>query len=569
MIFKYKIILLLIPLFIFTAVFSENPPSAQTMGGLTRQEEAVQKEGYLRDKIAEEKAALPGVVFQEISFPDSGVEALVKEIVVQGVTLLTAGEIERVISSFHGRKLSLTDMQNVVVLLTAIYRRKGYVTSFAYLPAQTIKDGVLKIIVVEGRLGELKIQGNRYVKTSALEKKIKLEPRGYFDYSALQRSLIYINEHPDRLARAVLVPGKEPGTTDIVIEVQDRWPVHLGFEYDNFGSRYIEKDRFALVGEHNNLLGFDDQILIKFQRSESDFYQFRNATYLFPLGETAVAGAHFSRSKLKLGREFTDVDARGRAALAGIFLHKTLVTRANFNLRCNFGFDYKHLKNFLSGALSSKDELRVFKNGFDLDVNDPAGRTLIVSELAVGAPRMFGALASKDDICSRAGAGGKFFKGVFNVFRLQKMPFSSVVLLKTSGQYTNYSLPAAEQFQLGGAASVRGYPPAEHSGDKGVFMSGEWSLPSYFFPEDIKAPYTKHSLFSALRFVVFYDWATVHLNKVLAGDKKHQTLKGYGFGARFNVNDNIFVRLEFGYPLGKTPSDDEHLHPCIGVNWKF
>jgi len=152
---------------------------------------------------------------------------------------------------------------------------------------------------------------------------------------------------------------------------------------------------------------------------------------------------------------------------------------------------------------------------------------------------------------------------------LQNMPFSSLLLLKTSGQYSNYGLPAAEQFQLGGAASVRGYPSAEHSGDKGVFMSAEWSLPSYFFPEEIKVPYTDYSLFKSLRFVVFYDWATVHLNHLLAGDKKHQTLKGCGFGMRFDVRDNIFVRLEFGYPLGKTPSDSNHVHPWIRVNWKF
>ncbi|UCD15376.1 MAG: ShlB/FhaC/HecB family hemolysin secretion/activation protein [Candidatus Omnitrophota bacterium] len=560
---------LVMPAFIVPAYSQEEPPSSQTSGGLIRREKDLEEKRKLEKRIRKPKLKPRQIISQEVAIGEAGRLVFIKKITVEGVTLLSPKVIKKITAQFEGRELSLEDMQKVADLITKEYRKKGYITSSAYVPAQTIKEGVLVIGVIEGKLGQIEIKGNRYVRTASLMKKIKIEPKGYFDYSALQKSLIYINEHPDRIARAILVAGKEPGTTDIVIIVEDRFPVHLGVEYDNVGSKYIDKDRAALIIEHNNLLGYDDRLNFKLQQAEADLYKFKSATYVFPVNETFDVGAYYFHSKLKLAREFQDVDARGKATIVGLFLNKTLVAQEKFNLRLNSGFDYKHIKNYLLGAQSSKDELRVFKAGFDLDINDLCGTSIIVSELNVGMPRMFGALASKDGSSSRAGAGGKFFKGVFNFFRMQPMPFSSTLLFKNSAQYTNYALVAAEEFQLGGAASVRGYPPGEHTGDKGIFSSVEWSFPSYFVPKDLNIPLTKDNLFKAMRFVVFYDWATAHLNKLLAGEEKHQTLKGWGFGARFNFRDHIFVRLEFGYPIGKKPSDDEHLHPWVHVNWKF
>jgi hemolysin activation/secretion protein len=130
---------------------------------------------------------------------------------------------------------------------------------------------------------------------------------------------------------------------------------------------------------------------------------------------------------------------------------------------------------------------------------------------------------------------------------------------------------AAEEFQIGGPTSVRGYPPAEHAGDKGYYTSLEWSFPFYFVSKDALVPFRegRDNLYDSLRWVLFYDWATARLNRTEPGENKHQTLRGWGFGFRFNVRDDIACRVEFGYPLGKTPSDEDHLHPWIEFVSKF
>lgn len=569
---KYLLLsaMLLLAFFISTSVFSQ-PPASQTVGGVTRQEREIEEKRQLEKKIEKERPAPEGVLTEEMIPDDSGPKVMVEKIVVEGVTLLTEEEIQKITSIYEGHELSLKAMQKVADFITDEYRKKGYATSRAYLPPQRIKEGVLIIRVVEGKLGNVEIKGNKYFKTALIERKLDITPRGYFDYSALQQALVYINEHPDRVAKAILVPGKEPGTTDLVIEVEDRLPVHAGFEYDNYGSRYIGEDRYALILEHNNLLGFDDKAYLKFQRSDASHLELQQFRYSFPVTPTLDVGGYFLRSTLKLGEEFAVLEAKGKAYIYGLFASKALITREDFDLRLSLGFDYKKIKNDLLGTQNSRDALRVFKTGLDIDKTDRWGRTVFLPELDVGVDDILGGMKEKDENASRTGAGAKFTKGVFTLFRLQPMPWETSLLWKNFAQYTNYNLAAAEQFQIGGPVSVRGYPPAEYSGDKGYYTSFELSFPCYCIKnKDYRVPFTKESLYDSLRFVTFWDWAFASFNSVQPAETKKHTLKGIGVGVRLNVRDNLAFRVEFGWPLGgPTPSDSDHMHPWIECVWRF
>jgi hemolysin activation/secretion protein len=562
---------LFLMVFIFSvSAYAQQPPASETAGGVARQEQEIEAKKKLEKKIESERPKPEGTATEDILPEDSGPRVLVNTITVEGASLLTNEEIKKITADFEGKELSLKAIQKIADLITDEYRLKGYVTSRAYIPPQTIKEGVLIIKVIEGKLGSVDIRGNRYFKTSLLERKLDLESAGYFDYSALQNSLVYINEHPDRKARATLVPGKEPGTTDVVIDVEDRFPFHVSAEYDNYGSRYIGKDRYALVLEHNNLLGFDDKAYFKLQYSEGFDLKLQQGRYSYPLSQDVNIGAYFLRNSIKLGEEFEDVDSRGKAKIYGVFLNSALITEPDLDLRLNLGFDYKSVKNYLLGDQLSRDEVRVAKAGLDLDANDAWGRNVITGEFDLGIPDIMGGMENKDPDSSRDGAGGKFNKWLFNYYRLQSMPFETSLLWKNSAQYSTYNLVASEEFQIGGPASVRGYTPAEYSGDRGFYTSPELSIPWYFISKDSRIPYTENSKwYDALRFVLFYDWATAKFNTAQPGEKKSQTIRGYGYGLRLNIKDNVSFRVEVGYPEGKTPSDGDHAHPWVELILKY
>ncbi|MEE8359686.1 MAG: ShlB/FhaC/HecB family hemolysin secretion/activation protein [Candidatus Omnitrophota bacterium] len=572
-----KIVLhLFILLFLFTyPVFAQNP--ASKTGGLDRLERDIDRDKRITDRIERprEEEEEEGLVKEE-KFPIEGEKkTLVRKIEIRGITLIQKRVVDNIISEYEGKELTIAQMQKICDLITDEYRKKGYVTSRAYLPPQTIRDGLLVIMVIEGRLGSLTIEGNRYFSEPLIRKKIELKPGVVFDYKSLQDSLRRVNEHPDRRARAILVPGKEPGTTDIVIKVEDRLPVHIGTEFDNFGSRYTEKWRFSAIAEHNNLLGFDDKFYFKYQKSQDSLQHFYNFRYIFPLIQNWTdIGFYYVFNKVRLVKEYKDIGVKGRSTLAGVFISQRLLDDYNIDLRLNGGFDYKRIINILGGAEDSKDEPRVFRGGFDLDLTDAWGRTILTFETDVAVTNFLGGSLKEDVTASRPGARGDFTKFIAYLYRLQPMPFSSNILWKNQFQFSNSTLFASEQFQVGGIVSVRGYPPAEINGDSGYASSIEWSFPIlyYLLPKSVHSttiPLSETVYTDAFRFVAFYDFGGVYNNKKLPQERKQKFIHGYGFGVRFNLAEDLSARVEFAGPLGSNPSDDRTFRTYFGINKKF
>ncbi|MDD5614138.1 MAG: ShlB/FhaC/HecB family hemolysin secretion/activation protein [Candidatus Omnitrophica bacterium] len=544
---------------------------AQTAGQYEKSERDLELEKELRQRI-EEKPAVPDIEKEKeaAAEEEKGDKIFIREIKVIGVTVFSEAEIRSITASFENRELTFREIYKVANLITDLYRSNGYVTSRAYIPPQPISGGVLEIRVLEGRMGNLEIKNNKYFSDRLLQNKIGIKKDDYFDFDLLRKGLIKINEHPDRAARAVLVPGKVPGQTDVILEVEDNLPIHVGFEYDNFGSRYIGRDRGTLSLDHNNITGHDDRLSLKLQRADADAYRLSSVNYFIPFGQGWETGIYAARTRLKLGEEYKDTDVRGKSTLLSFFINKYIKDEENLDILLTGGFDYKHIRNYLLGIENSKDEMRVAKLGLDIDRSDNRGRTIFVNEFSYGIPNIFGGLGAVDVNASKSGSGGKFTKWDMSLLRLQKMPFDSTLLWKNQIQISPYILTSAEQFQIGGISNNRGYPPAEKVGDKGYASSLELSMPFYPISKGLKVPFCEEKLYDTLRFVSFYDWGHVFLRNPQVGENKYTTLRSAGCGLRFNLPARgLFARLEIGWPLDQTPSDNNHARSWVRVSKVF
>jgi len=561
-------------------VFAQPEPS-QTAGGVIKRESDFQQQDNYGRRIqrwpSKEKEEAPAAE-EERSEMTSAAKVVVREVKVEGAELISQEDIDQTLASQFtpGEEMTFNQMQRLAGEITALYRQKGFVTSRAYLPPQSLDGGVLFIKVIEGRMGQYTISGNKYFTTEQLNKKFTLKSGAAFDYSDLQRSLEYINEHPDRQARVVLVPGEEPGTTDVDVKIQDQPPVHATLEYDNWASRYLNKDRYAVTLEHNNLTKHDDRLSIKFLTSEGNNLLLAQGRYIYPLSNTLEVGAQFLTSKTELGREFEVLEAHGSADVIGVFATQELVNTIDFNLNLNLGFDHKNVKNYLLGVESSSDRVRVARIGFDADYDDRWGRSIANLEWDFGIPGIFEGMEDHNDpSASRAGAGGEFNKGIFNFFRLQPLPSSwkylneTYFLWKNLAQYSDDVLVASEQFQIGGPTSVRGYAPGEASGDSGIYSALEWSLPFYGLSREAKIPGREETWYDSLKWVLFYDWGWVDFENPQPGERNQETLRGYGAGVRLNIARDIAVRIEVGWPDGRKSEDSRRAHTWVEVDWKF
>ena len=158
---KVILFLFIISVFISVSAFAQ-------VSTVEKTEREVEKEKELRQKIETErkKPQIEEQLPAEQAPPArEGEKILIKRINVTGATLVSLVELDRIIGQFENRELSVKDMQRAADTITDLYRRKGYVTSRAYIPPQKIEAGVLEIRVVEGTTGDFQVKGNKYFKT--------------------------------------------------------------------------------------------------------------------------------------------------------------------------------------------------------------------------------------------------------------------------------------------------------------------------------------------------------------------------------------------------------------------
>jgi len=94
----------------------------------------------------------------------------IKEIIIEGNTVIDTDTLNKVIEPFKDRELTLEEMSELTDLLTMTYQEKGYILARAYLPEQEIQDGILKITIAEGKIGKIKVSGYTHYKADVIKR---------------------------------------------------------------------------------------------------------------------------------------------------------------------------------------------------------------------------------------------------------------------------------------------------------------------------------------------------------------------------------------------------------------
>ncbi|MCK4463712.1 MAG: ShlB/FhaC/HecB family hemolysin secretion/activation protein [Candidatus Omnitrophica bacterium] len=553
-------------------------PVGQDVGARERTAEELKKMEEIKRKLLKEKEE-PEIKEEEEIIPEKPeairapeTRVLISKITVEGATMLSPLHLRAIVGPYEGKELTLKEFRDIAEEISDQYRRKGYVTSIAYLPPQKIQNNTLRINVAEGTVGNVNLTGNRYFKTNLLLRYLTQREGDLFNYDVLRSDIDNLNEHPDRNARVLLARGEERGQTDINIQVKDRLPIHFTLGYDNYLSRYLNRNRYYGELKLTNFLGFDDIFSTEFQFGEAGRFFLYSLRYMLPVTPKWKVGAYYIHLNQKLGKEVKTLDIKGKGDILSTYISYKAIDTDNFILHIIPGFEYKDIENKILGGVVSEDNIRIGKIGFDLDLTDRFnGRTVLTQEIDFGIENILGGLEHKDPKASRsaAGAGGRFFRTVTNVARIQSLPNSLSLMLRGAMQYTPDSLVSPEQFTIGGITTVRGYPTAEHAGDKGYTLSAELYIPPYGISKNLKVPFTKTALFDAIRFLAFFDWGYVENKKALVGETKDEMLCSVGPAVRFDIPGTASVSFDYGIGLGQEASDGTRSRYYIEVKLYF
>lgn len=497
--------------------------------------------------------------------PESGKKFLLKGIQVTGNSSIPSPELEALASEWAGKEVSLSTLKRIASKIKTYYRERKFTAAYAYVPPQKISGGVVQITVIEGRIGNILIEDNHWYSERVIRRMIDLKSGEILYFPKLQGNLSELNNQPDLQARAVLKPGSENKTTDIIFKVKDRFPVHLNGDVNNLGTKNTGLTRWGVGVTHNNLLGQMDRLASRVQLGSGAFAV--GTQYNIPVGPWhTVLGFSHSYSQVDVGGPFRDLDVKGSASTYGIDILQPVKIVSFLKTALDLGFDIKSVENRVLDRKAGKDELRILNTGINLEQSDSWGRTYYPHSFHFGFADFLGSSNKSEPAATRAGTGGQFFIYRSSFIRYQRLPLGMTFTLRGSMQLTPDRLAPSEQFRLGGAFSVRGYSEGDYLADYGAFLTNEISIPSYFFPEGWKLPFSSQPLRQQIQGVGFFDFGGGKLRHALNGEDHSKGLAGAGGGIKIHLFDRVYARVQWAGRLGDRANDGKNGAFYYGVS---
>ncbi|MFH1208289.1 MAG: POTRA domain-containing protein [Candidatus Omnitrophota bacterium] len=486
----------------------------------------------------------------------AGASFFLKKIKISGSTVFKPEDLQPLYQSYLDKKVSFQDLDEITKKIEDQYVLKGYLTVSVFIPEQDIKEGKVELRVVEGLLGKVTVEGNKWFSRALIEKFLHIKKNQPVNIPKLQKDILRLNQNPDLEVKTLLQAGEAKGTTDIALRATDRFPYHVGMGEDNQGTRLTGKYRASFYLRSSNLTGHFDSLFISNILSADTVGA--SAGYSLPVDTYGTQiGMDMTYFTMTLGKELRAYHITGVTQIYNPYISKELYLTENCQANATVGMEIKTIKKKIAGAISTNDQLRSPYFGFDLTKSDSfggGGETTFLPKFLFGTSHFLGASSRNHPSASRDKTGGFFFNYQQNLRRLQKMFWDSYISIRSFFQGTPYTLPSSEQCQLGGISSVRGYPEGDYLADIGGSISTDWIFPMYFIPKHWKLPGADMPLRRQLEPFVFLDAGLGMLNKVLPGEREHKFLMGMGGGFQFRFQKNFYVRTQWAKALGDQPA---------------
>lgn len=504
-------------------------------------------------KLPESPKALPSVGAGEYKAPLSAkddVKTFVKAFKFSGNTAFSSETLSELVKPYEGKDLGINGLKEVASVITKYYRDHGYFVARAYIPAQSMENGIIEIAVIEGTYGAFDMKNSSLVETS--------EVQGFMDYlkggelvstMSLERQMLLINDLSGaQVTNAEVYPGAAVGTSDFRITVSPT-PQYTGYLIgDNYGSRYTGENRLSFGGNINSLTGIGDTLSLSGLISNTADLKNARLGYDRPLGYTGLKGGiSFSVTDYRLDE--ISYDAFGRTNSYNAYVsYPTIKTRAHTQ-SVEASYDHKDMKDSQQG-----DESVKALDALTLKASDKSNTAFLnlPGSLNASLGYTIGHLGLKNDNAKATdetglNTGGNYTKLTFNALHSQYLVENTTLQTTFKAQKSfGKNLDSAEDISVGGSNGVRSYEDSELSGDQGYALSLDliYNLPKI---EDIS-----HNT------SIFLDHARVWKNSATFNSEENaRTLNALGLGYALNFQ-NFDLKATFAHGFGseRTPTTE-------------
>ncbi|WP_158078597.1 ShlB/FhaC/HecB family hemolysin secretion/activation protein [Microbulbifer mangrovi] len=435
-----------------------------------RETEIRRREERLRERKTSE--ALPSLEeIQVVGDPSAseGPEFELRSVRFTSSELLSEQQLRDIATPFLGQQVNHARLMEMIEVINRTYREQGVYTAVAVLPQQEIKDGVVVVRLIEGKLGEIRFEGNEYTSEAFLARWMT-DHQGLetVDMPRLQADILEFNRVHDERIRAELRRGESFGLTDIVVTVEEPERGYFQAFTDNYGYESSGREELGFMYRRQHLLSDGDRSIAYLSGSEGA--QSLSLSYNRPLGGSRwrVGGSgSVTRTDLTEG-DFATSEVAGDSYRVG--LESSWLAWSGERLWLNLlgAAGYTRSTTEIAGVVFSDDAITQGQAGVSLNW---VGRQWQVSGRQ---------MISYTDFDDKSDVGGArqatsetlYNGGLTGYYRYRDSGFYGLLL--SEWQYSGgQQLPGSLSFALGGPTSIRGYLPSAVSGDRGWYGQAE------------------------------------------------------------------------------------------------
>jgi hemolysin activation/secretion protein len=352
----------------------------------------------------------------------------------------------------------------------------------------------------------------------------------------------------------VYAPGYEFGTTDVILKSYQTRANWFYTGYEDSGTDFLGKDRFIVGFNFGDVFGPNRTLSYQYTSDFDQEHVRANSlvyTHALPWRHWMTVLASYvdiDSDPIPIGGGNTLDSSGDNIQLSGRYSIPLDGTTSR-QREMDFGFDWKsNGSNLEFGGLpagASRVEIFQFSVGYQETIQHSRG----VSQFEIRGVFSPGGFNNHNSdavfASSRSGSSSDYFYAIAGFEHQQRLHKDWSMRFKVEAQDANGNLQASEQLGAGGYDTVRGFDQRVARGDHGA-----WGTFELYTPElSIGRIQDWENETDSLRFLGFFDAATLGNEDLLPGEASSFQMGSVGVGLRWSYSDWFKFRLDYGYPV--------------------
>ncbi len=472
-----------------------------------------------------------------------------KGIRLEGVTAYSEAELAGLYKQLIGKIITFGQFYAIAEAIQARYHLDGYFLSFAFVPPQKARGGVLRIAVIEGFIDDVKVTGvekpiQRIIESTLRpvleERPVRLPP--------LERRLLLAGQLAGVTATGVLRRSeKSRGASELVVQAT-HVPVNGGLGVNNRASEFTGPWRYGGSVSVNALAPLAERVAANVTIANGiREFQSLDLSYEQRIGVDGLRfRADFGVSKSWPGFTLEQFDTKTQSAEGELNLTYPILLQRNHSLTAGLGLSYLNTEVELLGDRFTRDRIRTAQAVISFtQTGFLGGRNGGVLELTQGLPTLAASDPDKDAM-SRGDTEPDFTMLTLDLVHARALGRRFDLFARTTGQYSFTPLPASHEFDLGGEDYGRAFNSGELTGELGAAVSVEIGY-------DVK-----HNLprVGRTRPYLFADYGVAWNEETSSSLGSRLALGSTGLGFQVDLFNTADMRMEYAIPLARTPSNE-------------